>query len=349
MKKTFFSLLVLLTCSLEAISAQSPIIDLGIFKKAPNGTKLEIRLRAMEDVVNGAYSGGIFTVRFPSAYGVTLSAVPNTALYSYAFAGPVGQSEGYDYYRFQFAGSVNTVNWEKGKQYPLITLQVNGTPPPRAIFELVTNNEWTRANNANFYQELNGVSLERDFYKLPNKVVGLDATALPSRRVQLDWTYEAGEKLAYSEVEYSADGQVFKMISRLPAKSETDRGSSEFKYEHNSPQSGVNYYQIWLTDINGEVEYTPIRVINFDDMDADFNVFPNPTAGPLTLVSRNLAQYEGGIRYQIIDNSGKVLLANNVADDNVTIDLSKLASGAYYLQINNDEKQLEKFQVVIAN
>jgi len=349
MKKTFFSLLVLLTCSLEAISAQSPIIDLGIFKKAPNGTKLEIRLRAMEDVVNGAYSGGIFTVRFPSAYRVTLSAVPNTALYSYAFAGPVGQSEGYDYYRFQFAGSVNTVNWEKGKQYPLITLQVNGTPPPRAIFELVTKSPWTRANNGDYYQELNGGELQHKFYQLPVKARAFYATGLSDRTVKLDWEFESDATLDYSDIEYSIDGREFNMIGTAQAHPETDRLSSDYLFIHNKPQSGVNYYRIRMVDNNGIVEYSPIRAINFDDLEAEFNVFPNPTAGPLTLVSRNLAKYPGGIRYQIIDNSGKVLLANNVADDNVTIDLSKLASGAYYLQINNDEKQLEKFQVVIAN
>jgi len=350
MKKTFFKLFAsLLLLSVGAVSVQAQTIDLGLFKKSAISNKLDVRLRPTEDVVNGAYSGGIFTVRFPSSYGVTLSAVQNTAQYSYAFAGPVGQADGYDYYRFQFAGSVNTVNWEKGKEYPLMTIQVNGTTPPRAKFELVTNNAWTRANNANFYQELNGLELQRTFYQLPIKVRAFTATPLSNRTVQVDWEFESDIDLAYSEVEYSADGREFGLIGTSPAHAESDRISSEYNFLHAKPQSGINYYRIRMVDINGMEERTEVRAINFDDLDADFSVFPNPTNGPLTLVSRNLAKHTAGVHYQLVDNAGKVIKFNNVKDDNVTLDLSKMPSGAYYLQVMSDQEQLAKFQVVIAN
>jgi len=350
MKKTFFKLFAsLLLLSIGAVSAQAQTIDLGLFKKSAISNKLEVRLRPTEDVVNGAYSGGIFTVRFPSSYGVTLSAVPNTVLYSYAFAGPVGQFEGYDYYRFQFAGSVNTVNWEIDKEYPLITLQVNGTTPPRAKFELVTKTTWTRSNNADYYQELNGLELQREFYKLPMKVTSFEAYPLVNRTVQLDWEYDSDTNLDYSEVEYSADGLDFGLIGTEPAYQNSDRNVSTYKFLHRTPQTSINYYRIRMVDINGEVEYSQVRSVNFDDLNADFSVFPNPTAGPLTLVSRNLGKYSAGVHYQLVDNAGKVIKFNNVKDDNVTLDLSKMPSGAYYLQVMSDQEQLAKFQVVIAN
>lgn len=350
MKKTFFNLFAsLLLLSVGAVSVQAQTIDLGLFKKTATSNKLDVRLRPTEDVVNGAYSGGIFTVRFPSSYGVTLSAVQNTAQYSYAFAGPVGQADGYDYYRFQFAGSVNTVNWEKGKEYPLMTIQVNGTTPPRAKFELVTNNAWTRANNANFYQELNGLELQRTFYRLPIKVRAFTAIGMPNRTVQLDWEFESETDLAYSEVEFSADGREFGMIGTSPAHLESDRTSTEYDFLHAKPQSGINYYRIRMVDINEMEEYSQVRAINFDNLDADFSVFPNPTSGPLTLVSRNLGKYAAGVHFQLIDNVGKVIMFNNVRDDNQTFDLSKLPSGAYYFQVMTDQEQLAKFQVVIAN
>lgn len=350
MNKPLFTLFAgLLFLTNGVLLAQSQTIDLGLFRKSATSNKLDIRLRPTEDVVNGAYSGGVFTVRFPSSYGVTLSAVPNTALYSYAFAGPVGQSQGFDYYRFQFSGSVNTVNWEKGKEYPLITLQINGTTPPRAKFELVTNTPWTRANNADFYQELNGGELQRTFYQLPVKIRTFYAVGLPNRTVKLDWEFESETDLAFSEIEYSADGRSFGLIGTEAAHSESDRNSSEYNFLHGTPQAGINYYRIRTVDINGVVEHSQVRAINFDDLDADFSVFPNPTSGPLTLVSRNLAKYTSGVNYQLIDNNGKVILFNTVKDDNVTLDLSKMPSGPYYLQVMTDQEQLAKFQVVIAN
>lgn len=350
MKKSFFNLIalfVLLTGG--SISAQTAILDLGLFKKSADRNKLEVRLRPTEAVFNGAYSGGVFTVRFPSSYGVTLSAEPNTALYSYAFAGPVGQHEGYDYYRFQFAGSVNTVNWENGKEYKLMTLQINGTPPANAKFELVTKNSWTRENNADFYQELNGAEVQRTFYRLPIKVVAFEATAMSNRNVQLDWTFESDTDLAYSEVEYSTDGAAFGWIATSPAHTVSDRAYSDYNYLHTTPQTSVNYYRIRMVDINGNVDYSQVRAINFDDLDADFSVFPNPTSGPLTLVSRNLEKYAAGVHVQLMDNAGKVIMFNNVKDDNVTLDLSKVPSGAYYLQVMSNQEQLAKFQVVVAN
>jgi len=350
MKNTFahlFSFLLLLSFGVSTADAQT--IDLGLFRKTANSNQLDVRLRSSENVTEGAYSGGIFTVRFPSAYGVTLSVAPNTALYSYAFAGPVGHVDGYDYYRFQFAGSVNTVNWEKGTEYRLMSLQINGASPKNARFDLVTNTPWTRANNADFYQELNGTELQRSFYQMPVKVRAFMATAQLDRSVKLEWEFETETELSYSEVEYSVDGLGFGLIHTAAAQNVADRNTSEYLFVHGKPQAGINYYRIKMVDINGGVEYSQVRAINFDDLNAEFSVFPNPTAGPLTLVSSNLAKYAKGVQYQLIDNTGKIILSDNIKDDNMTLDLSKMASGAYYVKIVSDLEQLAKFQVVVAN
>lgn len=349
MKKNFILLIALLIFSFNGVlSAQSKIIDIGLFKKPTDHSKLEVRLRPAQDVQNGSYSGGVFTVRFPSAYGVTLNEVPGSSPYGYSFAGPVGHSDGYDYYRYQFAGSVHLVNWEKDKQYPLLTLQVNGNPPTGAIFELVTNNEWTRANNADFYQEVKGGELERTFYYLPLKILDFYAEPLADQTVQLDWQLETEEILSHSEVEYSKDGRDFQQIGMEPARREKDLVRPGYSHRHLKPTS-VNFYRIRMVDINGQVTYSPVRAINFDDAGADFAVFPNPTAGPLTIISRNLNKYPAGVQYQVTDNSGKVLLHDQVAKDNLSIDLTKMTSGAYFVKILSEQKQVAQFKVVVVN
>jgi hypothetical protein len=347
MKKHSIWLIALLAFTVNgALSAQSKIIDIGLFKKTSDHSKLEVRLRSTQNVENGSYSGGIFTVRFPSSYGVTLSEVPGSSPYGYSFAGPVGQFEGYDYYRYQFAGSVHFVNWEKGKEYPLLTLQVNGTPPPRAAFELVTNNEWTRKNNADFYQEAKGAELERTFYYLPLRAIRFEAKATSDRTVLLDWELEAEETLSHSEIEYSVDGRDFNMIGVEPSHKEKNLVTPGYSHLHLKP-ANVNFYRIRLVDINGQVTYSPVRAINFDNADADFAVFPNPTAGPLTIISRNLDKYPEGVNFQVIDNSGKVLLYDRVAADNLNIDLSKMPAGAYFVKVLSGQEQVAKFKVVL--
>lgn len=328
--------------------AQTPIVDLGIFKKNNDRKKLEVRLRPAEKVVNGVYSAGIFTVKVPAFYGVVLDVVPNTSQYGYTFAGPVGQADGFHYYRFQFSGNINTVNWEKEVEYPVITLQVIGTPPSKAYYELTTNDPWTRQHNGDYYQELNGQELQRTFYKLPFKLHSFYATGLPSRSVLLDWEFDSDAELDFSEVEYSTDGRNFGQVGSVPAHAVTDRAATTYNFVHNTPQANINYYRIKMVDINGSEEYSAVRSVNFDDLNADFSVFPNPTTGPVTLISRNLAKYGSGVEYQVVDNSGKVLAFNNVKDDNQVIDLTRFSAGAYYLKVMSKDEQLAKFQIVVA-
>ncbi len=347
MKKQLFLLIALcILVSGEAVKAQAPVIDLGIFKKSSDKSKLDICLRPAADVVNGAYSGGIFTVRFPASYQVTLSTVDGSAQFGYAFAGPVGYHDGYHYYRYQFAGSVNTVNWAKGREYIILTLQITGDIPKSGRFELVTNDTWTRANNGNYYQELNGAELQRQFYGKTLKMFTFGADAFPQRKVKLAWEYESATTLSHSEPEYSNDGLQFVKLADVPARDDNGRTSAGYEFIHEQPQN-VNYYRVRMVDIDGNAEYSSVRVVNFDDPNAEFSVFPNPATGPLTLVSRDPGRFEAGLQYQLSDGTGKILLTGPVIQDNTPLDLSKLAAGTYHLGVLSEKEKVAAFKVVL--
>lgn len=148
---------------MQPVHAQ--IIDLGIFRSVEDPDILEIRLRPAKDIENWSYSGGIFTVRFPAAYGVGLEVIPGTSPYQYVFAGPAGEYAGYRYYRFQFAGAVYPVEWRRDAEYPVLSIRVTGVQPPYSFFELVSGEEWTERHNGNYYQELKGTGMQGDFYQ----------------------------------------------------------------------------------------------------------------------------------------------------------------------------------------
>lgn len=348
MKKNNIWLLVLLAIMYTGIltAQDAKIVDLGIFKHPKDHSILKVKLRAAQDVNNGSYSAGIFTVRIPSAYEANLRVEPGSSPYGYAFAGPVGSADGYDYYRFQFSGSVHFVNWERNVQYPVVTLRASGNLPLYAPIELITDNEWTRQHNGDYYQELLGQELERDFYFLPLNVKGFRATPTPKQTVELNWTLENENILAFSEVEYSDNGRDFSSIGRIDATADIDLSDVAYSHMHNDPVD-VNYYRIRLTDINGKVTYTPIRVIHFDEADKNFAVFPNPTSGPLTIASRNLSQYSAGVDYQVIDNNGRILWTDRIAAENLNVNLSKLPGGVYFVKIISGSEQLDKFKVIL--
>ena len=161
MKKVFFLLGLLFPF---AITAQN-ILDLGIYNSPVGGNKLEIRIKPSQTVSNGVYSAGVFTVRFLSSYGVTLSAPAglNNPLFVYALSYQ-GTDATYSYYSFSFANIFN-VNWNSGNAYPIAILQINaGCGNGNGTFELINNN-WTGNNNGDYYQELDGNTANNIFYQ----------------------------------------------------------------------------------------------------------------------------------------------------------------------------------------
>ena len=58
-------------------------------------------------------------------------------------------------------------------------------------------------------------------------------------------------------------------------------------------------------------------------------MYPNPTQSNITISGASNALVN------IIDASGKLLLTQEILNDNETIDLSAISSGVYYVQINS--------------
>ena len=152
--KTFICLFGLLCWMQSSLLAQS-IIDIGLYNFPVNSNRLEVRIRPTQTVTNGVYSAGIFTVRVPTASGVSITAPPSlNTLYGYTLQNQ-GTDGTYNYYIFAFV-SIYSVNWNAGTAYPIAILQFNSSCGGIANFEII-NNAWTAQYNGNYYQELNSL------------------------------------------------------------------------------------------------------------------------------------------------------------------------------------------------
>lgn len=161
MKKNLLWIFIVCTHTLTA----QQILDIGIFNNPVNSDKLEVRIKPTQTVSNGSYTAGVFTVRFLSSYGVTLTAPAalNNPLFRYAIANQ-GTDGTYSYYSLSFV-SPFTVNWTSGTEYPIAILQINaGCGSGNGVFEII-NNAWTLTNNGNVYQELNGNEAQNLIYQ----------------------------------------------------------------------------------------------------------------------------------------------------------------------------------------
>lgn len=332
------------------LSAQ---VQFGIFSSPTHSNRLEIRLKSAQTVTDLSFSSAVFTVRFLNTYNVTLSVVggPTTNPYAFTFVSPAGDDGTYKYYRFYFVNFF-IVNWQAGQEYLATTLQHNNTGMGVGTFELISGVPWTNANNGNFFVELDGLFVQNGFYQsnasisLPVELLHFNARAHTDGTSILDWESSSERSLAYYEVEHSTDGQFFLPVDKVHAKGGEDL-VAQYSSIHKTPQAGINYYRLRMVDANGDFEYSPLRNVMIEKEDADFSVLPTSTNGPFSLTSRRLEKYPEGLKYQLTDNSGRLIRTDKITSERMDFNLSEEASGTYYLSVLSDRERIAHFPVVL--
>jgi hypothetical protein len=85
-------------------------------------------------------------------------------------------------------------------------------------------------------------------------------------------------------------------------------------------------------------------VTGIEEAGINLSVFPNPTAGMLTL---NVAGEDASLlSYQLFDGSGRLIDSNNKLNSTTTISLETYATGVYTLSVSRNNKQVKSFRVV---
>ena len=95
---------------------------------------------------------------------------------------------------------------------------------------------------------------------------------------------------------------------------------------------------------------TDCDVLSIDDFDTafDFNLFPNPSKDIVNIAFGGARTLE--IEIQVIDVLGKqVYIANTISEDNMTIDISNLENGTYFMNITDIDSGSRIVKRVIKN
>jgi sarcosine oxidase delta subunit len=152
-----------LTKTVSVVSGN--LIDIGIFNEPANSDNLVIKIRPSLNLVNASYDAGVFTVRFPSSLGTTLSVLSSTP-YGYGFVSPVGSSGGFDYYRYSYVagGTPPPLNLTGGQEFTIATLQHSGGCTGNGTFEIASD-AYTTSINGDFYQEMDAADQTGSIYQ----------------------------------------------------------------------------------------------------------------------------------------------------------------------------------------
>jgi glucose/arabinose dehydrogenase len=172
---------------------------------------------------------------------------------------------------------------------------------------------------------------------LPVELVRFEGE-LKSNGTNLSWETATELNTSRYVIERSLDGSNFQSIGTVKA---TGNSSSTLDYSYIDEEAGslpaiMIYYRLKIIDIDESTKYSNIISVSLADIAGKLVVTPNPTTGisKVNMTSKG----EALAKWKLTDNTGRVLLSNNVqlkkGNNNMTIDLTKLAAGIYYLNVS---------------
>jgi len=152
-----------------------------------------------------------------------------------------------------------------------------------------------------------------------------------NKNTELKWTTASEIDHDFFEIQHSHDGRNFYPIGKVQGKGSPTE-LTNYKFNHQNPFSGINYYRLSSVAFNGTVEQSQIISVSFKS-DNKVVVFPS-------IVSNDYLN----IRYQgeevstvIYTQSGKILAEQtlDMSSGKNIINVAKLPSGIYYLLVKD--------------
>lgn len=169
----------------------------------------------------------------------------------------------------------------------------------------------------------------------PLPIVLLDFNAKPiNNSVNIKWSTTAEINNDFFTVEKSVNGTEWMSIGEVKGV-----GNSEVLTNYSlvdaSPVAGVQFYRLKQTDVNGDFSYSSIVPVKFGSAaTAGVMVYPMPASNVLNIDLNNDA--ESNVEITILNTMGQVVLNTTVTGSAHQLDISKLVSGVYFIEVSSE-------------
>ena len=150
----------------------------------------------------------------------------------------------------------------------------------------------------------------------------------------------------YFEVQRSINGKDFETLGRVQGYGHGSSTSNR-EYSFIDPQicKEIRYYRLRQVDIDGRYMFTDVVAINCK-RETDLDVYPNPANNSITYQFDQ--SLDGKAIISIVDIAGRQVYTEQVdavkGVNQVTTNISQLASGVYYLRISKADSVSEMLQ-----
>lgn len=154
---------------------------------------------------------------------------------------------------------------------------------------------------------------------------------------KLTWTTAREKNFSHFELQRSADGINYDKIDIIKGKN-VESGSS-YVYTDLHPSANKNFYRLLLMDKDGQSFTSDVVEVNTKSATGiSFTVHPNPVKDLLQI---NISgKPEGKATVQILDVIGRIIKTQTIANNYLSVDMSGLHSGTYFVKYIDDRNAL---------
>jgi hypothetical protein len=210
-----------------------------------------------------------------------------------------------------------------------IFVSTNG--PDDKLYRLNNNRTFTLLGTFNRTGVGNDLtSCNFPFTILPVEWESFTADLNANNQVTLKWAVSQQSNNKGYHVEQSPDGVHWEPLTFISTNPNED-GAAKYSYLHNRPVNGKHYYRIKQVDIDNEVTYSQIRIVDIKN-NIHVELSPNPASDHLIVRTESIITNEGSEAF-LFDFSGKLIRNIRLRPGISTIDIRSLAKGSYCFRV----------------
>ena len=160
--------------------------------------------------------------------------------------------------------------------------------------------------------------------------------SLNNRKVTLNWTTGHEKDLNYFVIERSTNGKDYTEAGVVFAYgNSTVVQSYSYPETINTKAKGVIYYRLRMTDSQKRFQYSPVRLVRFDEevMNVQVQAYPNPVVNELRITVPAKWQNQQ-VSYELYNTNGNLVkrVSNVSAGQTETLSVADLGAGSYVVK-----------------
>ncbi len=217
----------------------------------------------------------------------------------------------------------------------VVSFTTVATPTPNTILRMRVISDVFSISNACTTPDYGQV----EDYGVYFEIATLPVELLSFRGVQkaehiiLDWAVATELNNDYYSLSHSTDGKNFTLLGEV--SSNPDNSQLTYQHVHENPSSGINYYQLTQTDLDGRTTKLDIVVVDFKPQVSNPMIFPNPIQN--SVMQLELVTFQAtSVQFQILSVDGSKLQRLNFqlieGKNSIQFPLEDLSAGVYLLR-----------------